>query len=54
MSQREIAEQIGVSTRVYQYAERGGTPQPRHAARFSAYYGLPVTDLFYPELEAAA
>lgn len=54
LSQREMAEAIGVSRRVYQHAERGGTPRGIHAVKFSDYYGLPVTDLFYPELEAAA
>jgi transcriptional regulator with XRE-family HTH domain len=54
LSQRQIAEAIGVSTRVYQYAEQGGTPQPRHAVKFADYYGLPVTELFYPDLEIAA
>lgn len=54
LSQREMAQAIGVSERVYQYAERGGTPQPRHAVKFAEHYGLSVTDLFYAELKAAA
>lgn len=49
-----MAELIGVSERVYQRAERGGTPQPRHAVKFSEHYGVPVTELFYPELGVAA
>lgn len=54
LSQRQMADEIGVSRRVYQHAERGGTPQPRHAVKFSEHYGLPVTELFYPELGVAA
>lgn len=54
LSQRELAAQIGVSARVYQYAEAGGTPQPRHIARFSSYYGVSAFDLFYPQMKEAA
>ena len=54
LSQREQAEAIGVTQRVYQNAEAGGTPQPRHIARFSAYYGVSAFDLFYPEMKEAA
>jgi DNA-binding XRE family transcriptional regulator len=49
-----MAEEIGVSRRVYQHAERGGTPQPRHAAKFADHYGISVMDLFYADLEIAA
>ena len=51
---REAAEEIGVSLTVYKNAERGGTPQGRHAVKFADYYGVPVTDLFYPDLGVAA
>jgi transcriptional regulator with XRE-family HTH domain len=51
LTQAELAEQIGVSQRVYQYAEAGGIPQPRHIARFSAFYGVSAFDLFYPEMK---
>lgn len=54
LSQRQMAEEIGVSRRVYQHAERGGTPQPRHAAKFADHYGISVMDLFYGDLEVAA
>jgi transcriptional regulator with XRE-family HTH domain len=54
LSQSEQAAAIGVTQRVYQYAEAGGTPQPRHIARFSAYYGVSAFDLFYPEMKEAA
>lgn len=54
LNQREQAEAIGVTQRVYQAAETGGTPQPRHIARFSAYYGVSAFDLFYPEMKEAA
>lgn len=54
LSQLEQAAAIGVTQRVYQYAEAGGTPQPRHIARFSAYYGVSAFDLFYPEMKEAA
>lgn len=54
LSQREEAAAIGVTQRVYQNAEAGGTPQPRHIARFSAYYGVSAFDLFYPEMKEAA
>ena len=54
LNQREQAAAIGVSQRVYQAAEAGGKPQPRHIARFSAYYGLSAFDLFYPEMKEAA
>ena len=54
LNQREQAEAIGVTQRVYQAAEAGGTPQPRHIARFSAYYGVSAFDLFYPEIKEAA
>lgn len=54
LSQRQMAELIGVSTRVYQYAENGGTPRPNHAVKFAEHFGLPVTELFYPELGVAA
>lgn len=54
LSQRQMAEEIGVSTRVYQHAERGGTPQPRHAIKFAEHYGISVMDLFYGDLEVAA
>ena len=53
LSQLEQAAAIGVTQRVYQYAEAGGTPQPRHIARFSAYYGVSAFDLFYPEMKEA-
>ena len=54
MSQREQAAAIGVTQRVYQNAEAGGTPQPRHVARFSTYYEVSALDLFYPEIKEAA
>lgn len=54
LNQREQAEVIGVTQRVYQAAEAGGTPQPRHIARFSAYYGVSAFDLFYPKIKEAA
>ena len=54
LSQAQQAAEIGVSPRVYQYAEAGGKPQPRHIARFSAYYGVSAFDLFYPEMKEAA
>lgn len=54
LSMRQAAAEIGVSLTVYKNAEQGGTPQPRHAVKFADYYGLPVTELFYPELKAAA
>ena len=54
LSQLEQAAAIGVTQRVYQNAEAGGTPQPRHIARFSAYYGVSAFDLFYPEMKEAA
>lgn len=54
MSQREQAAAIGVTQRVYQNAEAGGTPQPRHVARFSTYYEISALDLFYPEMKEAA
>ncbi len=53
LSQAQQAEKIGVTQRVYQNAEAGGKPQPRHIARFSAYYGISAYDLFYTEREAA-
>jgi hypothetical protein len=53
MSQREQAAAIGVTQRVYQNAEAGGTPQPRHVARFSTYYEVSALDLFYPEIKEA-
>lgn len=54
LSQREQAAAIGVSQRVYQRAESGGTPSPPNIARLSAYYGVPAVDLFYPEMKEAA
>jgi transcriptional regulator with XRE-family HTH domain len=54
LSQEAQADLIGVSRKVYARAEAGGTPQPRHIARFSAYYGVSAFDLFYPEMKEAA
>jgi len=54
LSQEAQAALIGVSRKVYARAEAGGTPQPRHIARFSAYYGVSAFDLFYPEMKEAA
>jgi len=51
LTQAELAKRIGVSKRVYQYAEAGGVPQPRHIARFSSFYGVSAFDLFYPEMK---
>lgn len=54
LSMRQAAEEIGVSLSVYKNAEQGGTPRPNHAVKFADYYGVPVTELFYPELRVAA
>ena len=54
LSQEAQAELIGVSRKVYARAEAGGTPQPRHVARFSTYYEVSALDLFYPEIKEAA
>lgn len=54
LSQADQADLIGVSRKVYARAEAGGTPQPRHVARFSTYYEVSALDLFYPEIKEAA
>lgn len=54
LSMRQAAEEIGVSLTVYKNAERGVTPRPNNAVKFADYYGVPVTELFYPELGVAA
>ena len=54
LSQEAQADLIGVSRKVYARAEAGGIPQPEARARFSAYYGVSVFDLFYPEMKEAA
>lgn len=54
LTMRQAAEEIGVSLTVYKNAEAGGTPRGHHAVKFADYYGVPVTELFYPDLEVAA
>ena len=54
LSQAQQAAEIGVTARVYGYAEAGGTPSPPNIARFSTYYAVPAVDLFYPEMKEAA
>lgn len=50
LNQTQLAHLIGVGRKVYARAEAGGEPQARHAARFSAYYGVSSLVLFHPEL----
>lgn len=49
MSQRQLADAIGVTQEVIKYAESGrGRPHPHNQKLIADHFGLRVTDLFPP------
>jgi transcriptional regulator with XRE-family HTH domain len=45
-SQRQLADEIGISVEIIKYAERGGRPRPANMKLIADYFGMRVTELF--------
>ena len=54
LSQREAAEQIGVSEDILSRAENGSHPHLRHAKLIADFYEVKVTDLWPVEQDWSA
>ena len=55
LSRRQLADELGVSPRVIEYAEQGGRPHPRNAKKIADFFDCRVTDIWplAPEETAA-